>query len=79
MIMMVEGGMMGPRQPPASTGPVANALSYPRSSMAGRAIRPIMMVAVAATPLMAAMTAVVATVAMARPPLTPPIHLWKNS
>ena len=47
--------------------------------MAGRAIRPIMMVAVAATPLMAAMTAVVATVAMAKPPLTPPIHLWKNS
>ena len=69
-IMIVLGGIRIPRAPPALTLPSAMVLSYFRSNMEGSATIPTVTVAAALIPTMAANMAQIATVPIARPPLS---------
>ena len=71
----MEGGIRMPSVPPAMIEPNAIFWSYPRLSIAGSAIMPIVTTAAPITPTMAARIVEASMVAMARPPPRPPIHL----
>lgn len=66
------GGMRIPSGPLASKHPAASLFWYPLPSIAGIPISPMLTMAAAATPAMAAKIALMMTVAMASPPLREP-------
>ena len=73
--MGTVGGISIPKVPPAAIAPNDISLSYPRLSMSGRAIKVIVIVPTALSPLIAANRVQIKTVPTARPPLTGPNHL----
>ncbi len=68
------GGMRIPSVPPAQTEPVINSLLYPRLSILGIAISPIIVTEAAITPTQAAKMVPIAMLLTANPPLNPPNH-----
>ena len=70
------GGMSVASPPPAQMLPSAILLSYPRLSIAGSAITPIVTISAPITPTMVAISAQEKMTATARPPGTPPNQTW---
>ena len=78
-IMVMLGGMRGPREPPAQMLPTERYLEYPRFFISGYAIIPIITVAVEPDPVVAANRVETPTVAAAKPPRRPANHFQNAS
>ena len=68
MIMGMEGGIRIPRVPPAAIEPYISSFWYPRFSISGMAIRPIVAAVATLEPQTAPKMAQAKTLATARPP-----------